>query len=141
MSLSDIDRHTMVCLQMEKANHFLQQADMMCDLQQWDIAANRYYYACFHAVQALFIQKGLASRRHSGMLTQFGQHFIKTGIGEDRLGAFLHRMEQLREKGDYNCQFTVEKDELLTFVLPAHELITVIQNLTNDKDSTYKLNP
>ncbi len=50
-------------------------------------------------------------------------------------------MEQLREKGDYNCQFTVEKDEMLTFVLPAHELITVIQNLTNDKDSTYKLNP
>lgn len=36
MSLNDIDRKTIVGLQMEKANLFLQQADMMCDLQQWD---------------------------------------------------------------------------------------------------------
>ncbi|MBO7140274.1 MAG: HEPN domain-containing protein [Prevotella sp.] len=135
MSLSDIDRRTIVGLQMEKANHFLQQADMMCDLQQWDIAANRFYYACFHAVQALFIQNRLASRRHSGMLSQFGLHFIKTGIIDDRLGAFLHRMEQLREKGDYNCQFSVEKEELLSFVSPAHELISVIQHLINNDNS------
>ena len=74
---------------MEKANHLMHQADMMCELQQWDIAANRYYYVCFHAVQALFIHNKLVSRRHSGMLTQFGQHFIKTGIIEDPAGSIL----------------------------------------------------
>ena len=63
------------------------------------------------------------------MLTQFGLHFIKTGIIEDRLGAFLTRMEQLREKGDYNCLFDVTKDELLTFVEPAKELIEKIDQL------------
>ena len=69
------------------------------------------------------------SRRHSGMLTQLGLHFIKTGIIEDRLGAFLTRMEQLREKGDYNCIFDVTKDELLSFVDPAQELIAKIKQL------------
>ena len=93
------------------------------------MAANRYYYACFHAVQALFIHNGLSTRRHKGMLTQFGLHFIKTGIIEDRLGAFLTRMEQLREKGDYNCIFEVTKDELLTFVEPAKELVNKIKQL------------
>lgn len=129
MSLRNEDRKTMVSLELEKANHLLKQADMMCELQQWDIAANRFYYACFHAVQALFIQNHLASRRHSGMLAQFGLHFIKTGIVDDRFGAFLHRMEQLREKGDYNCQFSVGKDELLSFVTPAHELMDLIKEL------------
>ena len=129
MSLREEDRKTMVGLELEKADHFLKQADLMCELQQWDIAANRFYYACFHAVQALFIQNHLASRRHSGMLAQFGLHFIKTGIVEDRFGAFLHRMEQLREKGDYNCQFSVSEDELLTFVTPAHNLIDLIKEL------------
>ena len=129
MALNDEDRKTMVGLEMEKADRFLKQAGMMCEMEQWDIAANRYYYACFHAVQALFIFNGLASRRHSGMLTQLGLHFIKTGILEDRLGAFLTRMEQLREKGDYNCLFDVTKDELLTFVEPAHELIDKITQL------------
>ena len=129
MALSDEERKTKVGLELEKADRFLKQAGMMCDMEQWDIAANRYYYACFHAVQALFVYNGLSTRRHKGMLTQFGLHFIKTGIIEDRLGAFLTRMEQLREKGDYNCLFDVTKDELLTFVEPAQELVNKIKEL------------
>ena len=129
MALSDEERKTMVGLELEKADRFLKQAGMMCDMEQWDIAANRYYYACFHAVQALFVYNGLSTRRHKGMLTQFGLHFIKKGIIEDRLGAFLTRMEQLREKGDYNCLFDVTKDELLTFVEPAQELVNKIKEL------------
>lgn len=129
MSLNDDERETMVGLQMEKANRFLEQAEMVQELKQWDLAANRYYYACFHAVQALFIHNGLASKRHSGMLSQFGLHFIKTGIIEDKLGGFLTRMEQLREKGDYNCVFSVNEEELCTIIEPAHELIAVITRL------------
>lgn len=129
MSLNDGERKAMVGLQMEKANRFLEQAEMVRELKQWDLAANRYYYACFHAVQALFIHNGLASKRHSGMLSQFGLHFIKTGIIEDKLGGFLTRMEQLREKGDYNCIFSVSEEELCTIVEPAHELVTVITRL------------
>ena len=132
MSLNDEERRTMVALQMEKAHRFLNQAQMVLDLQQWDLAANRYYYACFHAVQALFIYNGLASKRHSGMLSQFGQHFIKTGIIEDRLGGFLTRMEQLREKGDYNCLFSISKEELDTIIDPAHQLIQAIEELIKD---------
>ena len=129
MGLSDEERRDLVNLQMEKAYRFLKQAEMVCVMKQWDMAANRYYYACFHAVQALFIHKGLSSKRHSGMLTQFGLHFIKTGIIEDRLGAFLTRMEQLREKGDYNCLFSVNEEEVCTIVEPAQELVDVIANL------------
>ena len=129
MSLNDEERRTLVNLQMEKANRFLAQAEMVKGLQQWDLAANRYYYACFHAVQGLFIHHGLASKRHTGMLSQFGLHFIKTGIIEDRLGGFLTRMEQLREKGDYNCIFSINEEELNTIVKPAHELIKVIAEL------------
>lgn len=63
------------------------------------------------------------------MLTQLGLHFVKPGIIDDRLGAFLTRMEQLREKGDYNCLFEVTKEELLTFVEPAKELVEKIKQL------------
>ena len=129
MSLNDEDRRTMVALEMEKAHRFLDQAQMVQEMQQWDLAANRYYYACFHAVQALFIHNGLASKRHSGMLSQFGLHFIKTGLIEDRLGGFLTRMEQLREKGDYNCLFAISKDDLDTIIEPAKELIQVIEEM------------
>ena len=129
MSLSDQERQVMIDLHIEKADVFLTQADEMCGLRHWDLAMNRYYYACFHAVQALFIHNGLASKTHSGMLSQFGLHFIKTGIIEDRLGGFLTRMEQLREKGDYNCLFSISEEELKTIVAPAQELVKVISEL------------
>ena len=132
MSLNDEERRTIVNLQMEKADRFLKQAEMVREMQQWDMAANRFYYACFHAVQALFIHNGLASKTHSGMLRQFGLHFIKTGIIEDRLGGFLTRMEQLREKGDYNCVFSINEEELSTIVEPAHELVKVITELVQN---------
>ena len=63
MSLNDDERKTMVGLQMEKDNRFLEQAEMVQELKQWDLAANRYYYACFHAVQALFIHKDIPACR------------------------------------------------------------------------------
>ena len=43
--------------------------------------------------------------------------------------AMMTDMEQLREKGDYNCLFEVKKEELLTFVEPAKELVDKIKQL------------
>ena len=129
MRLSDEDRATMVRLEMEKAHAFLRQAKLMFDQDLWDLAANRFYYSCFHAVQALFIYNGLASRRHAGLLSQFGLYFIKTNVIEDRLGGFLTRMEQLRERADYNCIYTVTKNEVEMMIEPANELISQIETL------------
>ena len=134
MKLSDEDRQAVVGLELEKADRFLKQAEMARSWQQWDLAANRYYYACFHAVQALFIHNGLASKRHSGMISQFGLHFIKPVIIDDRLGSFLTRMEQLREKGDYNCIFSVSEEEMNSIIEPAHELVQEITSLINGSD-------
>ena len=76
MSLSEEERNALVTLQMEKARTFLQQADEMYVLKYWDIASNRYYYACFHAVQALLIKHGLTCRTHDGLIGCFGLNFI-----------------------------------------------------------------
>ena len=54
MSLSDKERETLVELHTEKAELFLQQADEMCTLKHWDLAINRYYYACFDLVNGNF---------------------------------------------------------------------------------------
>lgn len=51
--MDNIHKKTLVGLQVEKAKRFLAQADEMVELKHWDLAANRYYYASFHAVQAL----------------------------------------------------------------------------------------
>lgn len=132
MKLKDEDRNTVVKLQMEKAHLFLQQANEMYKQQYWDIASNRFYYACYHAVQALLIKNGLNSHTHDGLITSFGLHFVKPGKVERRLGAFLSRIEQLRKKGDYNCVFSVSEEEIASMIEPAKELIGRIEELINE---------
>lgn len=129
MSLTEQDRKTLVGLEIEKARKFLKQADKNYKEEEWDIAANRYYYACFHAVQALFVYNGIASHRHSGMLRQFGKYFVQTGVMGKDAGAFLNRMEQLRTKADYNVIFSISSEELQSMVAPAHNLIEHISKL------------
>ena len=129
MKLKEEERNTLVRLQMEKAHLFLQQADEMYKQHYWDIASNRYYYACYHAVQALLIKNGLSSHTHDGLITSFGLHFVKTGKVDRKLGAFFSRIEQLRKKGDYNCFYSISEEEIATMIEPAKELILRIEEL------------
>lgn len=131
MKLKEEDRNTIVKLQMEKAHLFLQQANEMYKQQYWDIASNRYYYACYHAVQALLIKNGLNSHTHDGLITSFGLHFVKTGKIDRKLGAFLSRIEQLRKKGDYNCFYSISEEEIASMIEPTKELIMKIGELIN----------
>ncbi len=55
MSLSEENRRIIVSREIEKANANFMQAEIMREHEQWDAAANRLYYAVFHAVNALLI--------------------------------------------------------------------------------------
>ena len=44
----------------------------MLSMELWDLAANRFYYSCFHAAQALLIHYGLSAHTHAGTLGVFG---------------------------------------------------------------------
>ena len=119
----------LVSLQTEKAKRFLTQADEMANLKHWDLAANRYYYACFHAVQALFIAKGVNAHTNAGINTQFSLHFVKTGVVDISYGSFLARMFQLRQKADYNCAYEVSESEVQEIVELTHNFVKTIISL------------
>lgn len=92
------NKETLIKLQLEKAHRFLEQAEEMYALKHWDLAANRYYYSCFHAVQGLFFAHGLpTAKKHAGLISLFSLHFVKTGKVESTLGSFLARMMQLNK--------------------------------------------
>ncbi len=120
------NQEILIRLQIEKAKRFLSQADEMIELKHWDLAANRYYYACFHAVQALFIAKGVNAHTHTGINTQFSLHFVKTGIVDSSYGSFLARMFQLRQKADYNCAYEISESDVLEINGLAHKFIGAV---------------
>lgn len=133
MSLTAAERKALVEIRLDKADKFLCEAEKMVELQLWDLAANRIYYACFHATQALLVCYGLSAHTHAGTIAAFGMNFVKTGLVDISAGAFLSRMEQLRKKADYNCDYDVSKEEVESMAEPAHEFIKKVKALTDNK--------
>ena len=123
------ERQILVNMQVERSRRFLGQADEMMTMGYSDMAVNRFYYSCFHIVQALFIQKEIVAHTHSGMLTQFSNYFVRTGIVELEDGSFLARLFQLRQKADYNCAYDITKEEALSLKKPTHQFVEKIENL------------
>lgn len=126
------ERKILVAMQVERAHRFLNQADEMMDMGYSDMAVNRFYYACFHVVQALFIQKEIVAHTHSGMLTQFSKHFVKTAMVSLEDGSFLARLFQLRQKADYNCAYDITKEEALSLKEPTHRFVERIEHLIDE---------
>lgn len=128
--MDNATRKLLVEQQTEKSRKFLAQAEEMFRLNHWDITANRCYYSCFHAVQGLFISKGIVGHTHAGTISQFNLHFIKTGLIELRHGSFLSRMMQLRQKADYNCSYEISKNDVEDLIKLTSEFVDAVTKLT-----------
>ena len=118
-----MDAQLLITLQKEKAYRFLQEADDMVIQQRWNLAANRYYYACYHMVHAAFITKGILTKSHDGTLTELGRHFILTGKLDKQYGRFFARMIQLRLKADYNNISDVTEEEVKEMAPLSHNFV------------------
>jgi uncharacterized protein (UPF0332 family) len=55
---------------------------ILIDHNKYSDAVSKAYYAMFYAASALLRTKNLDVSKHSGVISQFGLHFVKTGIIE-----------------------------------------------------------
>lgn len=123
MSLSNEERRIIVGLEMQKARDTFEEIGILTAANRWSGAANRLYYAVFHAVNALLIHDGHEINTHKGSHALFGLHYIKTGVLPKEYGRLYNQLQSMREEGDYNCAYEVSKEELNDRIVPARQLI------------------
>lgn len=76
----------------------------------YEDAASRFYYAVYHAAQAILLTEGLKADTHQGLITLFSLRFIKPGKIEVQYGKMLSNLKDDREEGDYEVVSFVDKD-------------------------------
>ena len=84
-----------------QAHETLQAAQNLLASGLYRDAVNRGYYAMFYAGLALLASRVLGASKHSGVLSLFGQHFIKTGEFPVEAGRYLRQAFELRQECDY----------------------------------------
>ena len=127
MSLSNEDRAIVVRKELERAYETFEEIEVMRQAGKWNGAANRIYYAVFHAVNALFISDGLQTVRHKESHALFSQHYVKTGKLPSDFGRFYNNLQTLREKSDYNCFYDVSEQDVIDGMEKARLFIEAIK--------------
>ena len=95
----------------KKAHRYMKSAQMLLDDGDSDSAVSRIYYAMFFCAEAILLTKTLSFSSHKGVISAFGEYFIKTGIFDKKLGRELNRAFEKRQISDYGYTSVIGHDE------------------------------
>lgn len=109
MSLSESERSIIVSHEIDKAYRTFDDVLFCMKEEKWEAAANRLYYALFHAMSALLISDSYQVKSHRGILAMFGEHYVKTEIFAKKDGSLLSDLVIMRDNADYNCFYEANK--------------------------------
>lgn len=127
MNLSDSERATIVSLELDKAHKTFADMEFCAKEQKWEAAANRLYYALFHAVSALLINGGQNVKSHRGIMSLFGQQYVRTGLFSREDGSLLSDLVIMRDNADYNLFFEASEEKIVPYIEPTRQLIGKIE--------------
>ncbi len=87
--MNEENKKQLIAYRIARANETLKEITILIDHNLWNTAMSRLYYACYYAVNALFLKQGIQATTHAGVRQMFGLHYIKTGIFPLELGRFF----------------------------------------------------
>lgn len=74
-------------------------------------AINRSYYAAFYAIKAVLALEEVDFRRHKDVIAYFNKTYVATGMFPKELGRKTARLQQIREKSDYDDFFIISRND------------------------------
>ena len=86
---------------LELAENKLGHARRIFEINLYDDAVSRAYYAMFYAAKAALLSEDVDLRRHSSAVAKFRELFVVTGRVDAEYLRYLGRAQSARERSDY----------------------------------------
>jgi uncharacterized protein (UPF0332 family) len=112
-----------------KARRSLTAAESHLERGEYEFASGRAYYAVFHAMQAALLTKGLTFAKHSGVISAFAQHFLKTDLLPREFGPMVQRLRRDRETGEYSYLESITRAEAKQDCADAAKIVAAVEHL------------
>lgn len=96
---------------LEKAKDDLETAELMLKNNKLSQSINRSYYSMFHAARALLALDKFDSKKHTGVISFFNKHYIKTGKIEPEFSKMLTGAFDIRNESDYSDFYIAAKED------------------------------
>ena len=111
---------------LDKARGALEAAKVLLNAGDYEGAANRSYYAIFHALRAVTALAKFDAKKHSAVIAYFNRNYIKPGIFDKSLSRVIKSAFELRHSADYQDFYAVSIEQVRAQVGNAAEVIDVI---------------
>ena len=121
------ERNSLSQVRYDHALECLDAAKSLLENGNYKSAANRSYYAIFHAMRAVLALNEIDMRHHSGIISEFRKLYIKTGVFETRLSQIISVLFDTRTESDYDDFFVISKAEVVEQTENAAYFLQVIK--------------
>ena len=111
----------------ERAKEEIDTSKQLLTLGKYNKSANCSYYAMFHAVRAVLALEGFDSKKHSGVISHFGQNYVKTGIFKPETTSIIWSAFMIRGYSDYEDYYEVKPEDAKKQIENAEEIIRMIE--------------
>lgn len=118
-----------VRLHLEKANDCIKDAELLLSAHRASAAVGRSYYAMFHAASALLSGKDIQRHSHQGLISAFGQFFVKPGLIEPKFHKYITEAFDLRQESDYQPLVEVTEPQAGKMLDRAKEFVDICRKL------------
>ncbi|MDD3337356.1 MAG: HEPN domain-containing protein [Lachnospiraceae bacterium] len=89
---------------------------------------NRSYYAAFYSIKSVLALGTIDFKRHKDVISYFNKDFVASGIFPREIGKGLGRLQQKREKSDYDDFYIASAEETVEQLEIAEATISAIKD-------------
>ena len=127
----DESKKSLSLYRLEKAAECITAAEAALKNGSLPTAINRSYYCIFHAMRAVIALNIYDSNKHSGIISFFRQHYIKTNIFPVELSDIIEKAFKTRNKSDYDDFYVFEESEAQSQLADAKTFFATIETYIN----------
>lgn len=114
---------------MECAREALSAAGVLFQTGHLTAYVNRLYYACFYAVSALLVTRGISTSKHGHLRSLLHRDFVKTGLIPAQFGRHFDRLFSNRQEGDYADFVVFQADEVRPWLEETTAFVDLVDGL------------
>ncbi len=126
------DKVALSKIRLDTAKECLRDSDILLQSESYKAAANRSYYAVFHAMRAVLVFDEFDSKKHSGIIAEFRRRYIKTGIFTSEISKIIDIQFSARSHSDYDDFYIISKEEAINGLHEAEKAVAEVEKYLNE---------
>lgn len=113
---------------LEMAREKLQAAKLLKSGGFFKDSISRSYYAIFSGARSLLALKEMDSEKHSGIISLFNRHFVKTGLVNKTCSKIISRAQIHRQRSDYGDYSVATEQEATDQIEKVEYFLREVEN-------------